>query len=46
MLTKEEIIRDCVEHIDTYPEYEIWEILDDFFISHEEFNTAYEREFG
>lgn len=39
-------IKDCLDNIDIYPNYEVMEILEDANISCKEFIEAYDREFG
>ena len=46
MPKKEKAIKDCLDNIDIYPDYEVEEILEDAGVSRKEFIGAYDREFG
>ena len=46
VMIKQEAIKDCLDNIDIYPDWEIEEILHAASVSIEEFIVEYDKEFG
>lgn len=45
-MTKSEVIEDLLCNIDVYPEYEVFDILEENNITLKEFKVEYDKEYG